>query len=81
MQSWRGAEPVPAPCAALVLHLASYQDRWGLIHYVYSVAPGVTVDVCAGAGPVIVAADDPAILAEVARLEEATHDYAGTDRA
>lgn len=79
MQTWQGAQPVPAPCEALILHTGTYQDRWGMWHYVYSIAPGRTADVCAGAGPVIVAADDPAILAEVARLEEATHGYAGND--
>jgi hypothetical protein len=77
MRSYQGARPVPAPCDAFVLLLSERLTERGLIVRIYSVAPGRTVTLTSWPGPATLPADDPAVLAVVAALEEAQRGYTG----
>lgn len=79
MASWKGARPVDTPSAAFVLLLSEQLQDNGMVVYTYSVAPGRRVSLVTRPGPARLPPDHPAVLAEVARIEEGTHGYAGTD--
>lgn len=79
MRNWSGARPVPAPTDAFVLLLSERLTERGQVIYTYSIAPGRVVSLVTRPGPSRLPPDHPAILAEVALIEESSRGYTGTD--
>jgi hypothetical protein len=68
---------VQAAPGRLTLLLSSRLLPAGLVQYVYSIAPGVSVTLTTRPGPSMLPPDDPAILEIVTTLQEASDGYSG----
>lgn len=80
MEDWSGARWVGPADGRQVLLLNISRIPGGMIRYAYSVYPGAIASLLVGRGTKLPAPDDPAIVAEVIRLEDAYRDRLAPER-